>query len=284
MPPALCASIVVYDSEPTLLARTLEALDCAIARAEDARLIGTSTVVVVANDAPAAPGAEQGERPSPPTSFAPRSHAGWLRRAGQGNVGFGRGHNLALLAHDADFHLVLNPDAVLAPDALERGIDYLNRTSACGLAAPYASGPDGAPQFLCKRYPDLVTLFLRAAMPALARRRAASRMSRYELRDVVGEDASMPALGVPLASGACMLLTRDAVRRTGGFDPRFFVYFEDYDLSLRLAAGGASRIDYVPAMKIVHHGGNAARKSLAHIRMFATGAFRFFMKHGWKLA
>ena len=66
-------------------------------------------------------------------------------------VGFGRGHNLVLHAHDADVYLVLNPDAVLATDALERGIDDLNRTSACGIVAPYAAGPDGLPQFLCKR-------------------------------------------------------------------------------------------------------------------------------------
>jgi hypothetical protein len=50
-----------------------------------------------------------------------------------------------------------------------------------------------------------------------------------------------------------------------------------------LAEGGASRIDYVPAMRIVHHGGNAAQKC-AHIRMFHRGAFRFFDKHGWKFA
>jgi len=284
MPLALCASIVVFESDPMLLDRTLEALDRAIAAAERAGLIRASTVVVVANDAPPAHGAPDGAEAPSPAAFAAQSHATWLRRAGQGNVGFGRGHNLALHAHDADCYLVLNPDAVLAPDALERGIEYLARTSACGLVAPYASGPDGAPQFLCKRYHDLLTLFLRAAMPRLARRRAARRMHRYELRDVVGADAARPAHGVPLASGACMLLTREAVRRTGGFDPRFFVYFEDYDLSLRLAADGASRIDYVPAMRIVHHGGNAAKKSLGHIAMFATGAFRFFMKHGWKLA
>jgi len=282
MPLALCASIVVFRSDPALLARTLEALDRAIEMAEEARVIGASDVILVDNDAEET-GSDGGERPFSP-SFAPRSHATWVRRAGQGNVGFGRGHNLALHAHEADCYLVLNPDAVLAPDALERGIDYLARTSACGLVAPYASGPDGAPQFLCKRYPDLLTLFLRAAMPALARRRAVRRMHRYEMRDVVGADAASPAHGVPLASGACMLLTREAVRRTGGFDPRFFVYFEDYDLSLRLAADGAARIDYGPAMKIVHHGGHAARKSLAHIAMFAAGAVRFFMKHGWKLA
>jgi GT2 family glycosyltransferase len=280
MPLSLCASIVVYRSDPALLRETLEALDVALARAEDAGLIEQPEVTLVDNDAPSGDALRESFAPG----FAPVSRARWRRIAGQGNVGYGRAHNLVLNERDADAFLVLNPDAVLEPHALARGIEYLNETLDCGLVAPYAAGPDGAPQFLCKRYPDVLTLFLRATMPGFARANFRARMDRYEMRDVVGQDAEAPATGVPLASGACMLIRGDAVKRTGGFDPRFFVYFEDYDLSLRLAAGGRSRIDYTPAMRIVHHGGNAAQKSLAHIGMFAAGAYRFFDKHGWKFA
>ena len=150
------------------------------------------------------------------------------------------------------------------------------------LVAPFAAGPDGAPQFLCKRYPDVLTLKLRAAAPRFLKRWFAGRLARYELRDIVGAAAERAASGVPLASGCCMLLRREVVERTRGFDPAYFVYFEDYDLSLRLAANGASRIDYLPSMRIVHFGGNAAKKSLKHIRLFAAGAVRFFNRHGWK--
>jgi GT2 family glycosyltransferase len=284
MSASVCASIVVYESDPALLARTLRSLDEALATAHRAGVVAASVVVLIDNGAPrTGDAADAAETPYAP-SFARTSPAAWSRIAGQGNVGYGRGHNLALSRHDADFFLVLNPDAWLADDALVAGIHHLDANAACGLVAPYASGPDGQPQFLCKRYPDALTLALRALSARWARRRFPRRMNRYEMRDVVGADAANPATAVLLASGCCMLLRRDVVRRTGGFDPRFFVYFEDYDLSLRLATGGAARIDYVPAMRIVHHGGNAARKSFAHIRLFATGAFRFFNKHGWKLA
>ena len=64
------------------------------------------------------------------------------------------------------------------------------------------------------------------------------------------------------------------------FDRRFFLYFEDYDLSLRSAE--ITRIAYVPAVKVVHHGGHAARKGLRHIGMFVRGAALFFRLHGWK--
>jgi GT2 family glycosyltransferase len=64
-----------------------------------------------------------------------------------------------------------------------------------------------------------------------------------------------------------------------GFDPRYFLYFEDFDLSLRLSK--VAPIAYVPAVRIVHHGGHAAAKGFAHIRWFATSARRFFSMHGW---
>src|SRR5439155_8414773 len=177
-------------------------------------------VVVVENDAPPA---AIGTVPYEP-GFAPVSNTTWQRTGGQGNVGYGQGHNIVLREHDSDLYLVLNPDAVLAPDALTRAIEYLRTTPECGVVAPYAAGPDGEPLFLCKRYPDALTLLLRAAASGL-QRSAKARMARYEMRDIVGDDARTAWPGVTLASGCCMLMRTDIVRCTNGFDPRFFVYF-----------------------------------------------------------
>ena len=283
----LSASIVVFDSDPDLLRRTLESLAAAIGEAQRAGLLSSARIVVVDNGAPAGPLID--EVFAPQFRLAEAAAMTWRRIAGQGNVGFGRGHNLALLDADgrvagADIHLVLNPDALLAADALTLGLAWLRDTPACGMAAPNGAGPDGAPLFLCKRYPDVLTLLLRAAAPAALRQRFARRLARYELRDLVGERAEHPAEGVPLASGCCMLLRREALQHANGFDADYFVYFEDYDLSLRLVRGAAWRIDYVPQMRLVHFGGNAARKSWLHVRLFAAGAIRFFNRHGWKLA
>lgn len=290
---ALSASIVVFESDSKLLQRTLESLAAAIADAGRAGLLASARITLVDN------GAAQASTTDAPyvPPFDLSGETGittWRRIAGQGNVGFGRGHNLALygagdrrpdnFGDAADMHLVLNPDALLATDALTLGLRWLRDTPACGMAAPNGEGPDGAPLFLCKRYPDVLTLLLRAAAPAVVRRRFARRLARYELRDVVGERAEHAAEGVPLASGCCMLLRREALQHAQGFDPAYFVYFEDYDLSLRLARSAAWRIDYLPAMRLVHFGGNAAKKSWLHVRLFAAGAIRFFNRHGWKLA
>lgn len=284
---SLSASIVVFESDPDLLRRTLESLAASIAAARSAGLIADAQVTIVDNGA--VPGTIDNDAYVPAPPVADSTGITWRQITGQGNVGFGRGHNLAMHGADGevtdfDFYLVLNPDALLAADALTLGLSWLRDTPACGMAAPNGAGPDGAPLFLCKRYPDMLTLLLRAAAPERFRQRFARRLARYELRDVVGERGERPAQGVPLASGCCMLLRRAALRHAGGFDPAYFVYFEDYDLSLRLARDAAWRIDYLPRMRLVHFGGNAARKSWLHVRLFAAGAIRFFNRHGWKLA
>jgi GT2 family glycosyltransferase len=77
-----------------------------------------------------------------------------------------------------------------------------------------------------------------------------------------------------------MLWRRDVLTVLKGFDPRFFLYFEDFDISLR--AGKVTRVAAVAVVRIAHFGGGAARKGWKHVRMFARSARLFFGLHGWK--
>jgi GT2 family glycosyltransferase len=79
-----------------------------------------------------------------------------------------------------------------------------------------------------------------------------------------------------------MFARREVLGAVGGFSPDYFLYFEDYDLSMRIRR--TSRIAYVSRVRIVHHGGDAAKKGGTHVRLFLASAFRFFRTHGWKLA
>ena len=147
------------------------------------------------------------------------------------------------------------------------------------MVAPAAYGEDGRMQYLCKRYPSLWVLFLRGFAPERMRRRHAAALEAYEMRDVIGEHFLS---GVPLASGCFMLVRTELLRRVGGFDPRYFMYFEDYDLSLRI--GREAHVAYVPQARIVHHGGEAARKGARHVGWFVASAWKFFARHGWRFA
>ena len=85
---------------------------------------------------------------------------------------------------------------------------------------------------------------------------------------------------MPVMAGCCMLVRRKAIDATGGFDPKFFLYFEDYDWSVRLNKLGATA--YLPSFRAVHHGGGAARKGWKHVGWFVQSGVRFYRKHGWR--
>lgn len=201
----------------------------------------------------------------------------FIRISGHGNIGYGAGHNLAIRQTDTPYHLVLNPDVELCADALNQALTFMQHHSQAGLLAPAVYTGDGALQYLCRRYPGIRVLALRGFAPHHWQQRHAQRLHHYEMRDVIGADQVV--WDIPMLSGCFMLLRRSVLQHTQGFDPRFFLYFEDYDLSVRVAA--VARTVYVPRVRIVHHGGHAARKGRRHIQYFIRSALRFYHRHGW---
>jgi GT2 family glycosyltransferase len=197
---------------------------------------------------------------------------------GHGNVGYGRGHNLAIEQATSRYHLVLNPDIDLDRDALVRALDFFEANQDAGLLTPWIGDERGHQQFLCRRYPTLLDLFVRGFLPRSVRRLFARRLARYEMRDLINERDIV--WDPPIVSGCFMLFRTTVLRKLAGFDTRYFLYFEDYDLSLR--AHDVARVVYAPAVRVLHHGGGAARKGSAHIRMFAASAYKFFNRFGWK--
>ena len=196
---------------------------------------------------------------------------------GHGNVGYGAAHNRIINNLDSGFHLMLNPDVVLNKQFLEVGINYLIDHDDVALVVPMASHENAERQFLCKRYPSVLTLFVRGFLPRSIHKLFSKRLARYEMRDLQGDQINKD---IPIGSGCCMLSRSSMLTAVNGFDERYFLYFEDFDLSLRIRRHG--RIAYLPAMKIVHQGGYAARKGLSHVRMFILSAIRFFSAHGWR--
>jgi GT2 family glycosyltransferase len=204
------------------------------------------------------------------------------------NCGFGLGHNRGLLRSEQQVLLILNPDVELGLEALSEALRLLRSRPDVVALNPRCTGAGGEREYLCKRYPSVTDLFLRGVAGPGLRRRFASRLSRYEYRQdeqpgvqeqVHGYDQGPEP--VELLSGACLLCRAEAFVAVGGFDARYFMYFEDFDLSLRLAALG--KLVYLPSMHIRHYGGYAARKGPRHRNWFVRSGFRFFNRHGWKL-
>lgn len=271
----LSVSIVLFDSPLPALMRLLDDLETAVGRARCDGLLDSALVDLVDNSPGAGPDSEAARALQ---ARAPRDCLALSYLPQPDNAGFGAGHNVVILGAVSEFHLVLNPDVELAPDALARGLQMLSAEPAIALVSPYVAGPDGRQQFLCKRYPTVLVLLLRGLLPPL-RQLFAARLDHYEMRDVC---AAGEPVDVEIASGCCMLARTTALQAVAGFDTGFFLYFEDFDLSLRLGSEG--RLVFCPQMRIVHHGGFAARKGPRHILYFLRSARRFFNRYGWRLA
>jgi len=268
--PRLSVAIVTYRTDPALLGRCLQSLARSVARARDGSLLDDLDLFLIDNGPAQAPASLESAWPA----GAGVVHA----KSGHGNIGYGRANNLVLGDLRSDVHIVMNPDVELDADTIGAVLCALREHPEVGLVAPAVFGADGKLQYLCKQYPSLWILFLRGFAPSFVRRRFQASLDRYEMRDALGDRF---VSGIPLASGCFMAIRTALFRQLGGFDAHYFMYFEDYDLSLRLARGAA--LAYAPEARIVHHGGNASAKGPRHVLWFARSAWRFFSRHGWKI-
>jgi len=277
IPSSLQISIVTYRPDLRLLDRVLRKLELAIGAARANGALRSVHLALIDNTEDA----KMGERVLDVGKSRFRdSGVKVILRHGHANIGYGAAHNLVLHGTGADYHLVMNPDVEVATDSLACAIRWMEAHPDVGALAPAVRGPDGARPYLCKRYPAVLDLFLRGFVPRLLRFPFRRRLDRYEMRDLIDVKPPRDIYGVPALSGAFMLVRRAAIDKTGGFDPKFFLYFEDYDWSIRLA--GVTTTAYVPSVRIIHYGGGAARKGWRHIDWFVRSMFRFYNKHGWK--
>jgi GT2 family glycosyltransferase len=263
--PSLCISIVNYKSDLVLLEEALGSMEKALLFFESAP--SDIEIRFIIND-------DFGE------NYYKKTFPDNIRVVtsyGHGNVGFGNGHNLALLSSSADYFLIANPDIKITKQAIFHALEFMQKNFDIGMLSPEVADDEGRLQYLCKKYPSVLLLFVRGFLPFFLRKIFVRYIRSFEFADEIDRHESFEPI---IATGCFMLVRGDIFRKVGGFDPRFFLYFEDYDLTMRIAEH--AKVVYDPSIKIIHHGGGASRKGWWHIKLFVTSAFRFFNKHGWR--
>jgi GT2 family glycosyltransferase len=273
-PQAVSISIVSYDSPSQQLATAISSLGKAIEKLAPAGEGAAYSLTLVDNSES---GAVDTAALSAPLAKLEALGCSYRLIAGHGNVGYGAGQNLAFASAHHAIHVFMNPDVELDSQSLTVGLDYLADNPDVAMVSPHALDDAGNKQFLCKRYPTVFDFFLRGFMPASVRRLFDERLARFEMREL---SDSEPSKDIPIISGCFMLCRSALIEKAAGFDPDYFLYFEDFDLSLRV--GELASLAYLPAMRIRHGGGGSARKGARHIKMFLQSARRFFSSHGWR--
>jgi len=194
------------------------------------------------------------------------------------NVGFSRGVNQGLAASTAPLVLIMNPDCRLVAGAVAALRSVLDARPDCAIVGPRILNPDGSVQGSARGDPDMLTgLFGRTAL--LGRLVPFLPVAK---RNVVAEEAirsGEQSVVVDWLSGACMLGRRTALEQVGGFDERFFLYWEDADLCRRLRLRG-HHVRYVPSATAIHRVGQSSRtaRTLA-IRAFHRSAYLYYATH-----
>jgi GT2 family glycosyltransferase len=274
-PVSLSVSLVVYHSDLPRLIQTASSLCASIRHAYAEGKLSSASLTLVDNSEDEVYATQVQEAMNQAVAGCPELAFTSLRAAR--NLGYGAAHNLAASGLESDLHLVLNPDVELAVDSLALGINDLVANGGTALLAPRVFSGNGEQEFLCRRYPSVLVLVLRAFAPRFIQSCFSKRLADYEMRDLCGTEQRVV---VPLASGCFMLLRTAAFKAVQGFDSRYFLYFEDYDLCQRLADQG--ELIFQPGMSIIHHGGYAARKGSGHVGMFIRSGLRFFRQYGWR--
>ncbi|HET9140906.1 glycosyltransferase family 2 protein [Actinophytocola sp.] len=198
-----------------------------------------------------------------------------------GNLGYGGAANrgVAELGPEYGWVVVANPDLEWDDGALDTLLDAAGRWPTGGAFGPLIKNPDGTTYPSARLLPSLGKGIGHAALGRIWPGNPWT--TAYKQSDT--EVAERPAGWL---SGSCLLLRRAAYEAVEGFDPRYFMYFEDVDLGDRLDRAGWRNI-YVPAAQVTHiQGHSTAKSSDRMLRAHHDSAYRYIAdRHtGWRWA
>lgn len=169
------------------------------------------------------------------------------------NLGFAAANNLGFVAAQGDYVLLLNPDALLEPEALQLALSRMEADPGIGMGGGLLLGKDGQREPSARLFPSLLNELL--VLSGLAARYPKSRF--FGRFDRTWDDSDQAA-AVDWVPGAFALMRREALDRVGAFDERFFLYYEEVDLCRRFHAQGW-KIIYWPDVVIRHWGGESSK-------------------------
>jgi N-acetylglucosaminyl-diphospho-decaprenol L-rhamnosyltransferase len=189
----------------------------------------------------------------------------------QENKGMGGGNNAGMRVASGRYFLLLNSDAWVVADGLERLVAYADAHPEAAIVGPRLRNPDGTLQRSVRAEPTL----WRLATEYLFLRKLAPRTNLLNPLYVGGFDHETETEADWLF-GPALLVRRDAADAVGLFDEDFFMFSEEVDWMTRFRRAGW-KVLFFPGAEVVHVGGasHGGRMYVENLR----GHLRFFAKH-----
>lgn len=176
--------------------------------------------------------------------------------------GFGANHNAAFEHVTAPYFCVLNPDIVLPANPFPALLAALN-SSGASVLAPAVVNSAGRPEDSARHFPTPLRL---------AAKLLGGHDGRYAL-----QPTQWPT-PVDWVAGMFMLFSAEDFKAIGGFDEKFFLYYEDVDICTRLWKAGRP-VMVCPQVQVVHDAQRASRKNWQSMKWHAASMARYFWKH-----
>ena len=187
------------------------------------------------------------------------------------NLGFGMGHNQILPTINHGYHFIINPDIYVDSDVMGNLIDYMEENPDIGIITPLIKNVDGSIQHLPKRTPTIRYLGL-SKLPGF----------HYLRKEYTRENENLTQpTEISFCTGCFFCIRSALLKEISGFDKRFFMYFEDADLTREVRLSGY-KIVYYPFTYVIHRWKRDNVKSLKGIFREIYSMIKYFNKWGWR--
>lgn len=190
------------------------------------------------------------------------------------NRGFAAACNLGEKKAKGKYLLFLNPDTKVGTNAIELMLKKIKSDTRIGLLGPQLIDGEGRAYLSTTKQPTftsswLIYSFLNTLLPN----------NKYSIDYWYKQFSLAKTRQVESISGAVMLIPKKLFNEIGGFDDRYFLYWEDYDLCRKIISAG-KQILYFPQAKFTHFLSQTTPLNSSRIKgIFRTNRWRFFAKH-----
>ncbi len=194
------------------------------------------------------------------------------------NVGYGTGLNIGAEKAKGKFLVLSNPDLIFEKKSIERMIERMNEDSSIGIIGPAFLDGKNKIRKVGNDIPTLLTSIF-----ALSSLNNVFPHNYFSNKYFIKKFDRKNEREIPVICGACMMIKRETFKKVKGFDKRFFMYFEEADICLRINKLGL-RIAYYPLARVIHYVGRSSKDLKWITRAYEKSRLEFLRKYyGWLL-
>lgn len=189
------------------------------------------------------------------------------------NIGFGKAHNKVLDKINSKYHFVINPDILINQNTIANMCKFMDEHPDVSICCPKVFHPDNTLQYIAKRRPTILTL--------LSRRIHKGPFKKIEDKYLAKDMDQDKPFEIQFCTGCFFVIRTEVFEKIKGFDPKYFLYFEDADITMEAKKYGKAY--YNPNATVIHFWHRETVKSFKPFMLQLKSMFIYMKKWGYRL-